>query len=257
MVDQVPPPAGKEGARLADDDSYSRELSALRVELTASRGQVAELEHERSLAAEREQQLRDELQHQVRNMLAIIRSISSRTAALGQSMEDASDHFRGRLDALSRFQSSRAASPHGANYLEDLVRDELQSFEFDDRIEIEGDELAVPHDVAQVLGLALHELATNSIKFGALSRTDDRTSVKIRWVSRDGALVLTWQESGVAVLSAVPVRRGFGREFIEDALPYQLGATTVFEMKPGGLSCSISIPLGAERAAEANPRNWF
>jgi two-component sensor histidine kinase len=226
-------------------------------ELDALRERLEWLEQDRAQSVERENILRDELQHRVRNMLAIIRSIFSRTVEAGQSLDDMRDHFRGRLDALARYQVARATNPQGTSYLEDMVRDELQSFEFDERIEIEGRELAVANNVAQLLSLAIHELATNSIKFGALSSADRPTRLRIHWVSTDGSLVLHWEESGVAILSSAPARSGFGREFIERALPYQLAATTSFELKPGGVSCTIAVLLDEKVSYRPSGRGWL
>ncbi|WBH18134.1 sensor histidine kinase [Sphingomonas radiodurans] len=256
MIENVPEPHRLDtGAGAAS--SSPDEIERLRIELASVRRQLTKYERERAEAVEREKLLRAELQHRVRNMLAVIRSIFSRTIESGHSSADVADHFRGRLDALARFQVARGVNPLGPSYLEDIVRDEFQSFEFDERIEIEGEDVAIPNDVAQALGLAIHELATNAVKFGALSTPDKRTRLNVRWHTADGDLVVEWLESGVAVLASVPVRRGFGREFIEHALPYQVAASTRFDLLPGGISCRIAIPLQARPEPNPSIRNWF
>jgi two-component sensor histidine kinase len=180
-------------------------------------------------------------------MLAIIRSIFSRTVAAGGSLDDVADHFRGRLDAIARAQTSGSLDPGGTIDFEQIVRDELHSFQFGDdpRIEIAGPDVRLSPDVAQMIGLALHELVTNSIKFGVLAMLDERGQLQASWTTAEGQLRFTWIETGVPVVSSAPLRRGFGREFIEQALPYQIGAETRFELRPGGMACEIVAPLGA------------
>lgn len=256
MIERTPEPSWRDTGAAAGS-SPEEEVEQLRIELASVRSRLQTLERERADAVERERLLRAELQHRVRNMLAVIRSIFSRTVESGHSLADVADHFRGRLDAVARFQVARGANPLGLSYFEDIVRDEFQSFEFDERIEIGGADVAIPTDVAQALGLAIHELATNSVKFGALSTADNRTRLSIRWHTADGRLVVEWRESGVAVLAAAPLRRGFGREFIEHALPYQVAASTSFELLPGGLACTITIPLEARATIDPTVRNWF
>lgn len=240
----VPPPGGAE-----PDDA-----AALRAEVAMLRRLVADNERERDGAAARERALRSELQHRVRNMLAVIRSVCSRTVRSG-SAEEIRDHLRGRLDALARFEVSRGAGRTGIN-LEDMARDELRAFEFDERIEVGGPEIDIADDSALLIGLALHELVTNSIKFGVLSSGDERARIALGWHVSGDALALEWRETAVPILAAAPLKFGFGREFIEQALPYQLGAKTAFELRPGGLVCTIELPLSALDDRAAPLRNW-
>jgi len=101
----------------------------------------------------------------------------------------------------------------------------------------------------QALALGLHELGTNAIKYGALSQPDG--CLRVHWDvdtthPREPRLRVDWSEHGVAVpepLPGQPRRRGYGRELIERALPYQLQAATRYELTPEGVRCSISLPL--------------
>lgn len=90
------------------------------------------------------------------------------------------------------------------------------------------------------MALALHELATNAVKYGALRVPSGRLS--LAWTSRDDRLTLEWRETGVALPPARP-RRGYGTELIERALPYQLGAETRLDWGADGVSCRIVLPL--------------
>lgn len=231
-----------EGAELVDARAGTQEpgeLDSMRVRLLAS-------ERDRAAALEREAVLRNELQHRVRNMLAVIRSIFSRTVAAGGSLDEVADHFRGRLDVLARYQQGYIRDLARPTDFETMVRDELQDFRFGDdpRIDMAGPPLQLSVDVAQLLGLALHELVTNSLKFGALATDTGR--LKIRWNGKGGKLSLTWEESGVSVVAPAPLHYGFGREFLEQALPYQLTAAVTFQLRPGGVICNITLPLLAE-----------
>jgi two-component sensor histidine kinase len=103
--------------------------------------------------------------------------------------------------------------------------------------------------MVQTLALGLHELATNAVKYGALSRPEGRLAV--RWSLTDGdngerRLRVEWRESGVPVSlppDGQPLRQGYGRELIEQALPYQLSAETVYELTPEGVRCTITLPI--------------
>lgn len=99
--------------------------------------------------------------------------------------------------------------------------------------------------------MALHELATNAVKYGALGQP--QASLAVRWhCEPDGPdgkpwLHIDWRESGVIMLATDAARRGTGqgRELIEQALPYQLGARTTYALEPGGVHCTISIPVSS------------
>jgi len=236
------------------DQALPKEAADLRQQLADACRELAEGALERQELRDREAQLRHELHHRVRNTLATVRSIFSRTVNTSASLEQLADHFSGRLEAISRFQpiwSLESADHRGAFDLEHMLRDELHSFRFGDdpQIVIKGPEVRLQTDVAQLLGLAFHELVTNSIKFGVLAARDDRRRLVVSWTLHDDRLRILWRESGVSVITSAPMPRGFGREFIEEALPYQLAAETSFELRPGHVSCLIEIPLDAGPAS--------
>jgi two-component sensor histidine kinase len=235
--DASPFSAGKELSP-TDPASLHAEITQTRLELKKAR---------RELRQEREQEalLAGELQHGVRNMLAVIRLVFSRSMAAGGPLDDIADHFLGRLDVLSRYQLTRTHRPGGSADFETMLLDELQSAQAadDPRVILKGRAAEIPYGAAQLVGLAIHELATNSIKFGVLSSNAAAARLSISWSVTPALLVVTWQETGVAVLAPAPVRMGFGWSFIEEALPYQLGASTSFDLAPGRLTCKMSIPL--------------
>jgi PAS domain S-box-containing protein len=196
---------------------------------------------------QRQQELVAELQHRTRNVLTIVRSVFNRTVEAGGPLEEVVDHFRGRLDSLARTQVMVTQSPQGGLDLESLVRDELLSVGIGDgtTLSIAGPEVRLMPPAAESIGLAIHELTTNSVKYGAL-RTPGAT-LTICW-SVEGAgaarrLSFAWVERGVPAVSVAPERAGFGRELIEEALPYRLGAETRLDFKGGGVTCRIVLPL--------------
>nr|WP_238191707.1 CheR family methyltransferase [Methylobacterium frigidaeris] len=205
--------------------------------------------HERRMAEDRQRLLLTELQHRVKNILAVVRSVANRTAEGQTSLADFVMHFDGRLGALARTQNILTRSPDAATDLAELIGEEVLSHAVRDggQVTLTGPEVRLPQKTAETLGLVLHELATNAIKYGALARPDGR--IAIGWHVYGGGperrLRLEWQESGVTLLSTAPTRRGFGRELIEQGLVYEFGATTALEYRPGGVRCVIELPVQA------------
>lgn len=213
----------------------------------------ARMRLERSVAALQEARdeqavLLGELQHRVRNILAVIRSVFSRTVSRAIDLEDAADHFRGRLDSLARTHVVTTRRPGATVDLEDLIRDELLSVGESDgpNVTIEGADVALPSGIAEQMGLAIHELTTNAIKFGALKFPDAKLKICWRVDLGDGGapmLHLTWTEQGVPAVPLAPVRQGFGSELILEAMPYRLRADTELTIMGGGIRCTINLPL--------------
>lgn len=208
---------------------------------------------------ERQEVLVAELQHRVRNMLTVVRSVFGRTVETGRDIDEVADHFRGRLDALARTQVIVTQSSRGLVDLESLIRDELMSVAAVEGplLVIEGPDIALSSKQAESIGLAIHELTTNAVKYGALRVAGAMLS--IRWtvsVDQDGArqVALAWIEQGVPAVPVKPAREGFGRELIEEALPYRLGAKTKLEFRGGGIRCDITLPLPDEGVSAVDPQ---
>ncbi|HEV7251861.1 MAG TPA: PAS domain S-box protein [Mesorhizobium sp.] len=193
-----------------------------------------------------------ELQHRTRNIVTIVRSLADRTAASSASLEDFQERFRARIEALGRVQSLLSKLGEGQRVsFEALVRAELSAHGALDgeagKVTLDGPgnvRLRSAH--VQTLALALHELATNAVKYGALASPEGRLS--LRWRVERGqkgrALIVEWAESGVPLPPGfAPKRKGYGRELIERALPYQLKAETRYEIGPDGVRCAIRMPL--------------
>jgi two-component sensor histidine kinase len=106
--------------------------------------------------------------------------------------------------------------------------------------------------VAESISLAVHELVTNALKYGALTTPKGHVHVTWRMAERDGRhlLALQWRETGVGLIDVQPRRMGFGRRLLEKALPYELGAETTLRFAPGGVCVSIEVALPPDRGAE-------
>jgi two-component sensor histidine kinase len=136
----------------------------------------------------------------------------------------------------------------------DLISGELEAHGANvdgSRIVAEGPPVTLASREVQVLTLALHELATNAVKHGALAQPDAQLTVQWNISKSNGSRLVTirWAERNVEMRQAEQERkRGFGRELIERALPYDLGAETAFHFAPDGVRCELRIPLHSSPA---------
>jgi PAS domain S-box-containing protein len=194
---------------------------------------------ERKEAEERQTLLAREVDHRARNALAVIQSIIRLTRA--KSVDDYVPAIEGRIKALARAHTLLSDSRwHGAD-LATLVAEELAPYRTGDKVGMNGPDVSLEPSTAQGLALALHELATNAAKHGALSSINGRLS--LTWQLRADALVLEWNESGGPRI-APPTSRSFGLRVIRASIEQQLSGEASFDWDPKGLQCSFSIPRG-------------
>ncbi|SFR80483.1 PAS domain-containing protein [Sphingomonas jatrophae] len=206
---------------------------------------------DRRLWEDRQQTLLAELQHRVRNILAVIRSLIRRTHEPGQSAEEFIQHLEGRIDALARTQVLLTRGAGAGVDLELLILDELTAQAARrDSVVLDGPPVALPPKVAEVLTLAVHELATNAVKYGALSGSEGLVTIHWHEEQRAGQrwLLLRWIEEGVHVVQSAPRRQGFGTELITRRIPYELQGRGSLNLRPGGIVCELEVPL-IERAS--------
>ena len=193
----------------------------------------------------RQEVLLAELQHRVRNIMAVTRIMADRTAENSTTVADYNARLKGRLDVLARTQVMLTRETGVGVDLRALVHDELRVQTSAGEVEIEGPDVTLSAKAAEVLALALHELATNAVKHGALSTAGG--SVRVRWDRQDeggeSLLTLTWTETGAEPDLLAPRRKGFGTQLIEGRVPYELGGTGRLDLQPGGMQASISFPL--------------
>ncbi|ABY29320.1 GAF domain-containing protein [Methylorubrum extorquens] len=197
-----------------------------------------------------------ELQHRTRNLITVVRSLAEQTMARSDSMPMFRARFYDRLAVLSRVQGLLSRSTIEPITLHALIATELDAlgaWEASDRIYLDGPSVRLRKATVQTFALALHELATNARKYGALSGDAGRLSVTWRTYTEDDRmrLALHWSETEIERPreEGAAQRRGYGRELIEKALPYALDARTRYELSETALHCSIDLPLTERRKA--------
>ncbi len=204
---------------------------------------------EERLSAERLAVMVAELQHRTRNLIAVIQSIANQTIRSSRDLDSFRHSFAERLGALSRVQGLLSRSEVEPITVDAIVDQELNALNANDKVSISGPKVRLDNAVVQMLALALHELATNARKHGALTTADGRIAVSwdTRAVPLGGpALTLRWLETGIGHVAPGPPASGFGRALIENALAYSLGARTSFNLADGRLRCTIELPLTGE-----------
>jgi len=189
-----------------------------------------------------------ELTHRSKNLLAVIQAMARQTARHAGSTGGFLDQFSARLQALAASHDLLVReSWHGAS-LRELVQSQLAAFSGsgEAQIAIDGVAVALKPEAAQTLGLALHELAVNAAKFGALSVPQGRVS--IAWAMRGDAIALEWREQNGPPVK-IRRKKGFGSMVIERNLASALDAAVSLKFDPDGLRCSIEIPASQILAA--------
>lgn len=207
-------------------------------------GSAADI-HDMRMLQERQGILVGELQHRTRNLLAVVRSIASQTVLMVDSLADFQRSFDSRLGALSRVQGLLSRADTDLVTVEALLRMELNAVTEEwSRIHLAGPYVVIGDGTLQTLTLVIHELSTNAVRHGGLA--DPKGKVDIEWFKREsadgGQLVIEWREKFAARSEPSPMR-GFGRQLIEEAIPYQLGASTRFVLEPASLHCVLTLPL--------------
>jgi two-component sensor histidine kinase len=193
-----------------------------------------------------------ELDHRVKNTLAIVQSVAQHTLDASSSREEFREAFSGRIQAMARIHGALAARRWEGMALRELIELVVGPYRHHtDSVSIECDGGSIPAGLARVLGMALHELATNAAKHGALSTDGGHVVVSSHIGANDVArLHLEWKESnGPAVVE--PSQRGLGSKLIEEALASETGASVDLRFEPSGVSCAFDVPLPASEGADA------
>ena len=208
--------------------------------------------HERRQAEERQRLLVNELNHRVKNTLAIVISIVGQTLRSSPGPDEAFKRIQARLLALSNTHDLLNETSWDGATLRDVLWAELKPYQDEERrIVLDGGSVELEPKRALALGMIVHELATNAAKYGSLSTPEGR--LEVNWHVREGdgvpRLDLQWLErDGPAVTR--PEGSGFGSRLIERSVRGDLAGEAEFEWAEGGLSCRLSFPLHAEAAAK-------
>jgi two-component sensor histidine kinase/CheY-like chemotaxis protein len=200
---------------------------------------------ERKHAEERQNLLAREVDHRAKNALALAQSIVRLTR--GESVKAYIQSVEGRINALARVHTVLSLSSWQGAEIRRLVDEELAPYSDGNQIALSGPEIHLQPATAQTLALALHELVTNSAKYGALSTQEGRLS--IIWENETGPLRLAWEETGGPQVET-PTSRGFGTQSVIASIESQLGGQAEFDWRPEGLLCRLSVPLSPRSAAQ-------
>jgi len=222
-----------------DEQGRARRVNIVMIDIT-----------DRKQAEERQLMLAREVDHRARNALAVVQAIVRLTRATTQEGYIAA--VEGRIHALAQAHTLLSETRWQGAHVERLVSEEMAPYRSagGSRVAMTGPSIFLPSEKAQNLALALHELATNSAKYGALSTA--RGLVSVNWQLESGIVSLHWDESGGPAVEP-PASQGFGTKIMNASIRHQLGGNVGWDWRKSGLHCTIEIPIGSgDHAADAN-----
>ena len=191
-----------------------------------------------------------ELNHRVKNVLALVRSIARQTTDSSHSLENFTTSFENRIGALATAHDLIGGSGVQWASLEDLVRTELKPFQNNpgQSLEFSGPTVGLRADVAPVIALVIHELVSNASKHGALS--EKRGQLQVDWKLDAGGLAIDWRETGIGELTT-PSEQGFGLTLIERAVPFECKGEAQATFNQDGFSVRLWLPGEAIKMMES------
>jgi PAS domain S-box-containing protein len=183
-----------------------------------------------------------EMRHRVNNTLAMVQAILGSTLRLATTMEDFRENFVKRIAALAKTHAMLTDGIQSSVQLRDLLRNELYLFADGDGsgVQLSGPEISISERVAVPLGMAIHELATNAAKYGALSLLGGKLTVD--WTLADDVAHLEWRETNVPMPQKIK-RIGFGTRLLTEVLPKQVGAKITIDYQSDGVKAVLSFPV--------------
>jgi two-component sensor histidine kinase len=197
---------------------------------------------EQRRADERQRLLINELNHRVKNTLATVQSLAHQTLREGVPTREGRQRLTDRLLALSAAHNVLTQENWEAADVADIVREAMRPYDVvrPPRIRAQGPPVRVAPNVALALSMALHELATNAVKYGALSVDEGRVS--LTWAVSEGRLHVTWRETGGPPV-VKPSATGFGSRLLIHGLAAELRAPAEILYEPSGLVCHLTAPV--------------
>lgn len=198
---------------------------------------------QRKAAERRQTLLMGELDHRVKNTLAMVLAICARTASHERTIEDFQKSFSGRIQALAATHTLLSNASWENLQIKDVLSVELAPYTTlsSGRITMEGLDIPIDSKTAVSLGLVFHELTTNAVKYGALSSRAGKLSVRRLGLVDDGALLIEWEERDGPLVTP-PTSSGFGQTLISRSLGSGPNGGTRLDFRPSGVLCQISIP---------------
>lgn len=185
-----------------------------------------------------------ELHHRVKNTLATVQAVLNATVRSSLSMPEFTRAFTGRIVSLARTHALITEDQAQVASFEGLLRSELDPYDEDGRIVLDGPKLLLPSELAVPVSMALHELTTNALQHGALAHPGGR--IAVTWGTQDGpegpCLAWVWNEHD-GPPPALPTREGFGTRLLNKILTAQTGAQVQFAFDADGLRVHVRVPL--------------
>ncbi|MBL8771882.1 MAG: PAS domain-containing protein [Phenylobacterium sp.] len=237
-------------------DGLPVRVAGVTLDVTASKLHEARLEREvseRDRAERRQQLLIHELNHRVKNMLATVQSVARQSLGRARGGGPLAD-FEDRLMALAWAHDILTRERWAGASLRAVLERTLSPHAAAHRVEFAGPDLRVSPKMALALAMGAHELATNAVKYGALSNDVGRLAVRWRLdpETEPPRLILEWQEEGGPPV-APPKARGFGSRLLERGLAGELGGEVRILFEPAGVRCRLSAPFQPEAAPPEEP----
>jgi PAS domain S-box-containing protein len=197
-------------------------------------------------AQESQQLVLNELNHRVKNTLAVVQALAHKTFRDDSVTKEARNTFTRRLEALARAHNLLTQTNWERTYLRDVVKaaTAICGASSRDRIHVEGKHITLTAKQSLSIAMALHELATNAVKYGSLSV--DAGTLNIEWQTTASGLSLIWRERGGPIV-VFPERTGFGVRLIEQVLAHELGGASTLKFESDGVVCEMSVPLDSEQ----------
>ena len=191
--------------------------------------------------ARREAVIMGELEHRVKNTLALVATVIERARDDTRSIDEFASSLRSRIQAMAATQTLLDQSRRSVS-VADLVRAELRPYATGVNSSVDGPRADLLPAASHALAMVLHELATNAAKYGALSQPGGHVSV--RWRQTGEMLRIEWKETGGPRVVA-PARQGYGSTVIRDLLTYEIGGKVDLVFEPDGVRCTIELPANA------------
>ncbi|MGN3974424.1 sensor histidine kinase [Tsuneonella sp. SYSU-LHT278] len=206
-------------------------------------GEQAGRVFERLRTRDHEKLLLHELNHRVKNILAVVHAVAQQTFRSAKSLEDARAVLAGRLVSISKAQDILFQQTTRGAVLGDIIEGALAGTGIDsEKTTLSGPAVTVSPRHAVTISLAIHELATNALKYGAFSTNEGRVSIEWGYDADRENFRFSWCESGGPAV-ATPTRKGFGTRMIERGLASDLGGEIVLDYRPEGLCCTFRGPI--------------
>jgi two-component sensor histidine kinase len=228
-----------------DGEGKPRRIAGINIDITERK----ELEDHKTT-------LISELDHRVKNVLATVLTVASRTQETSSSMAEFVAALEGRIKSMASTHELLSTRRWQGIPLAELVRRELAPYTTTSNARIDGPDVVLSAEAGQALAMVFHELATNAAKFGAISANSG--CISVRWSFRrnghaESWLCIQWEESGGPPV-VPPVRSGYGTIVVRELVPYELGGSVDLAYLPEGVRCKLRIPghwLSASKRQES------